>query len=116
MAAHYDIKGVRRGNTFSRVFRLLDGEESPLDLDGSTLVFSVETAAGSVLRKSTAVIDSGFEISSGNEATLTLTPEETRTLRVGRTTRYELERLIGTTETTILEGCMTVSEGINADA
>jgi len=111
MTATYDISGIRRGNTFERVFRFKDSDGDAVDLTGSVMVASI--VSGSVtVRKSTA--DGGL---LNGEITLRLTPTETRQLEVGKLrTRYEIERRIGGNETTILAGCMTVTEGINNDA
>ena len=116
MTATYDISGIRRGNTFERVFRFKDSDGDAVDLTGSVMVASI--VSGSVtIRKSTA--DGGLLMPTptNGEITLRLTPTETRQLEVGKLrTRYEIERRIGGNETTILAGCMTVTEGINNDA
>jgi len=116
MAASYDLTGLRRGNSFRRIFRFKDGDGVPVDLTGSVLTF-VAGGDGATIRKSTA--DGTLPMASpvSGEITLHLTPAETRLLPVGRLrTRYEIERRIGGEETTLVSGCITVMDGINDDS
>lgn len=115
-AANYDIREIRRGNTFAIQFRFKDGDGVAVDLAGSIMVFSIETSNG-VLRKMSNTPYSGCEITdeAGGEVSISLTPIETRTLTLGRGTKYEVERWIGSEETTLIAGSATVVEGINND-
>lgn len=116
MVATYTIDGIRRGNTFARTFKFKNANNTAFDLSGSTLIFAYDSLSG-VIRKSSATNGSGFVITnaSGGEATITLLPSETRNLKIGRTTRFELERQIAGNEVTLLSGCIIVYEGINND-
>ena len=116
MTAPYDLIGLRRGNSFRRLFRFKDAEGSPVDLTGSTLIFSA-SAANVSIRKSTSDGTLLMPHPALGEITLHLTPAETRLLPVGRLrTRYEIERRIGDEETTLVSGCITVMDGINDDS
>ena len=115
MGASYDLTGLRRGNSFRRTFRFKDGDGAPVDLMGSTLTF-VAAGNGATIRKSTGDGSLLMPDPTSGEITLHLTPAETRLLPVGRLkTRYEIERRIGTEETTLVSGCITVMDGINDD-
>jgi len=115
MSGQYDLTGLRRGNSFRRTFRFKDSNGVPVDLTGSVLVFVTEAGATRLV-KSTADGSLTMPNPSNGEITLTLTPAETRQLPVGRLkTRYEIERRIGTEETTLVSGCITVMDGINDD-
>lgn len=116
VAASYDIREIRRGNSFSLTFRFKDSEGAAVDLTGSIMVFSIETSTG-VLRKMSNTAGSGCEITDAldGEVSISLTPVETRTLTIGRGTKYEIERWIGAEETTLIAGYATVVEGINND-
>ena len=113
---NYDLTGLRRGNSFRRIFRFKDGAGDPVDLTGSVLVFVAE--AGAIrLSKSTADGSLGMPDPSNGEITLSLTPAETRQFPVGRLrARYEIERRIEGEETTLVSGCITVMDGINDDS
>jgi hypothetical protein len=115
MTALHDLKEVRRGNTYERLFLFKDGAGNPVDLTGSEIVFISETGA-STIRKTTA--DGSLQMPSPatGEVTLKLTPEETRLFAVGKLrSRYEIERRIGGDEFTILSGCLIVIQGVNDD-
>lgn len=116
MTATYDLTGIRRGNSFERVFRFKDSDGDPINLTGSVIVFSV-TSGSAVIRKSTA--DGGLLMPtpSNGQITLKLTPSETRQFAVGKLrNRYEIERRIDGSETTLVSGCIVVSQGVNDDA
>lgn len=116
MAATHDLTGLRRGNSFERLFRFKDGAGQLVDLTGSEIVFVAETAT-STIRKTTA--DGSLQMPSptSGELTLKLTPAETRLFAVGRLrSRYEIERRIDGSEETLVSGCVVVEEGINDDA
>ena len=116
MAATHDLTGLRRGNSFERLFRFKDSAGVVVDLTGSEIVFIAETAT-STIRKTTA--DGSLQMPSppSGEVTLKLTPAETRMFAVGRLrSRYEIERRIGGSEKTLVSGCVVIEEGINDDA
>jgi hypothetical protein len=116
MSAHYDLRDVRRGNTYERRFKFKDGVGNPVDLTGSDIVFVAE-AVNSTIRKTTADNSLQMPTPASGEVTLKLTPEETRLFAVGKLrSRYEIERRIGGDEFTILSGCLIVVQGVNDDA
>ena len=116
MTVHYSLDGLRRGNTYERLFRFKDGAGNPVDLTGSEIVFIAETTT-STIRKTTADSSLQMPTPATGEVTLKLTPEETRLFAVGRLrSRYEIERRIGGDEFTILSGCLIVVQGVNDDA
>lgn len=113
--ATFNLTGVRRGNTYERLFRFKDGAGQAVDLTGSEIVFIAETAT-STIRKSTADATLLMPVPALGGVTLKLTPEETRLFAVGRLkSRYEIERRIGGTEETLVSGCLIVEEGLNDD-
>ena len=115
MATTHDLTGLRRGNSFRRLFRFKDSDGEAVDLTGSVLVFVVEADATRI-RKSTADGSLAMPDPAAGEIILTLTPAETRQLPAGRLkTHYEIERRIGDEETTLAAGCITVMDGINDD-
>lgn len=115
MTVHYNLEGLRRGNTYERLIRFKDGDGNPVDLTGSQIVFIAETAT-SILRKTTADNTLQMPNPSTGEVTLKLTPVETRLFAVGRLrSRYEIERRIGGDEFTIVSGCLIVVQGVNDD-
>ncbi len=116
MAANHDLTGLRRGNTYERLFLFKDGAGNPVDLTGSEIVFIAETATSTV-RKTTADGTLQMPTPATGEVTLKLMPEETRLFAVGKLrSRYEIERRIGGDEFTILSGCLIVVQGVNDDA
>jgi hypothetical protein len=116
MTVQYNLDGLRRGNTYERLFRFKDGDGNPVDLTGSEIVFIAETVT-STIRKSTADGALQMPMPTMGEVTLKLTPEETRLFAVGKLrSRYEIERRIGGDEFTILSGCLIVVQGVNDDA
>lgn len=116
MTVHYNLDGLRRGNTYERLFRFKDGAGNPVDLTGSEIVFVAETAT-STIRKTTADNSLLMPTPAMGEVTLKLPPAETRLFAVGRLrSRYEIERRIGGDEFTILSGNLIVLQGVNDDA
>jgi len=116
MAASYDLRGLRRGNSFRRIFRFKDSAGDPVDLSGSVLVFVAEAGAARI-RKSTEDGSLAMPDPAAGEVTLSLSPAETRQFPVGRLkARYEIELHSGGEETTLVSGCITVMDGINDDS
>lgn len=106
---------VRKGNSFSRGFKLTTISASasvPLDLTGSEFVFFAKWRGGS-MRKSTAD-DDGFEITdaANGRLSLFLTDDETSDLPAG-SIPYEIERRIGSEQISYLAGVLQVEEGLN---
>ena len=115
MSATYDLTGLRRGNSYRRIFRFKDSDGNPVDLTGSVLTF-VAVGDGVIIRKSTSDSTLLMPDPASGEISLYLSAGETRLLPVGRLkTRYEIERRIGTEETTLVSGCIAVMDGINDD-
>lgn len=116
MAAKYDLKGIRRGNSYIRTFRFKDASNAPVDLTGSTIIFIATTSGGLPLRKTTADNSLAMPDPTSGEVTLSLTPAETRQLYVGSVkNKYEIERHINDEEDTILSGLVYVEQGVNDD-
>jgi hypothetical protein len=116
MSVHYDLAGLRRGNSYERLFRFKEGAGNPVDLTGSEIVFIAETMT-STIRKTTADGSLQMPMPATGEVTLKLTPEETRLFAVGKLrSRYDIERRFGGDEFTILSGCLIVVQGVNDDA
>jgi hypothetical protein len=116
MSTRFDLTGLRRGNTYERLFRFKDGAGSPVDLTGSEIIFIAETTT-SILRKTTTDNSLKMPLPAMGEVTLRLSPAETRLLAVGRLrNRYEIERRIGGDEFTLLSGSLLVVQGMNDDA
>ena len=105
---------VRKGNTFQTTFRFKVGADTALDLTGSTLVFRAAWSGGEI-RKTGPSSDFAIPTPTNGEATLTLTVAETRTIPNGAIAKYEIERRVGSEQTTLLFGMMVVSEWINDD-
>lgn len=114
MPANYTI-AVRKGNTLGPLTLRFKAGADPVNLTGSTLVFIAKHATATI-RKETGV-DALFAISNATagEATLELTPAETRTLPIGDLTRYEIEHRISGRQYTLLQGKLLVSEWVNDD-
>ena len=115
-AATYDIV-IRQGNTLRRTFRFLNDDGTPVDLTGSVLRFRVELGSrtGNFIAKATPVQLLMPDPASG-ELTLTIPPVETAQITLGRTNRYEIERRVGSDETTILSGFLVGIRGVNDNA
>lgn len=110
----YDLC-VKQGNNFSWEFRLKSYDENgnlvPFSLTGSTLNFVAEKADGTKLTKTLTPTDAANGI-----VPLSITVSESRMFAIGRENRWEMERRISGTETTLLQGYIICREGINADA
>lgn len=114
LATTLDIAGidisVRAGNNLSQPFRWLQvAGGAPVDLTGSTLRFRTAWSGGA-LAKAVTITNA-----AGGEFTLDLTVAETRALPIGRVAFYEIERRIGASQKTIIEGFLDVSKGVNDD-
>ena len=117
MTVHYDLHGIRRGNTYERLFRFKDGAGNPVDLTGSEIIFIAETDdldhpqddGGQWLADASACYGRGDpEIHTRRNPPLCRGPASQ--------SRYEIERRIGGKEFTILSGCLIVVQGVNDDA
>ena len=115
-AASYDIR-VRQGNTLSLVFAFKDDDGEPFDLTGSTIAFRAETGEGETfITKTTPSSGLAMATPANGQVTLTLTPAEVSSFYPGRVNRYEIERRVGSIESTLLAGYITVTEGVNDNA
>ena len=105
---NYDLTGIRRGNSFRRIFRFKDGAGDPVDLTGSVLVFVAEAGAIRLI-KSTA---------DGSFSTAAHLGRSRPTLSILHAVRRKgpVERRIEGEETTLVSGCITVMDGINDDS
>lgn len=114
MPTKYDID-VWRGNTLSRTFRLKNADGSLLDLTGSEFVFRAISGTAELIRKETPSAEISVPTPENGEVLLALAPADTRLLPDGKTARYELERRISATQTTILYGYLNVASWANDD-
>lgn len=115
MPALYNFLGgnrVWRGNTFPITFTFKNSDGTAVDLTGSTIRIRIEDAAG------TTVIDTAMTVAApaSGQATITLSSVQTRALTSGSGNRYEVERRINSTETTLVYGNITAEGGVNTDA
>lgn len=115
MPAQYVIK-VWKGNTLTLPlrFRTTPGN-APIDLTGSTIIAIIRWAGGQIRKESG---EPGFTITDAEDGLVEvfLTSAETRQIPTGSTARYEIERRIGSTETTLLYGNIHASEWVNDDS
>lgn len=108
---------IRKGNTFSRVFRLLKPDGTRLSVSGATFVFRAVDGSTELLRYASADADKLVVSSpSEGEITLTIPVADTRLLPDGAIARYELELRSGGTQTTVADGRLNVSSWANDDA
>jgi len=113
MAAEYDIEG-RQGNSLSLTFQFVtDTDDTPLDLTGSSFVFTAVHRSGT-LQKASADDELTVDAFAG-QVTLDLTAAETRALPAGALTTYELEQRLSGAELTLMAGRLIIAEGINDD-
>lgn len=108
---------TRQGNTEEIRFTLMNGEDL-FDPTGSEFYFRCESHNGSVVIEINTVDDPSVMFVDDLTSVLTLkfTKANTRLMSVGATNFYEIERRIGDSERTIIEGTITVGKGRNADA
>lgn len=106
---------VWAGNTWSQEMHLSDGA-SDFDLTGSKLVWRM-VYGDTITRKTTDTVDSGIEITdaTGGVFVLSLTVAETRTWPDASVIRYEIERWIAGSQTSLLYGNMIVTAWVNDD-
>lgn len=105
MSSTYDFK-IERGNNRKIMWRFHNGDNSLFNMAGSTFAMSITFRGGQILKHSN--VDSNFLVDE-TESTLTWTPTlaETRLIRVGRVSRYELERRHAGGQDTFLKGHIT---------
>lgn len=108
MSGRYDF-AARQGNSLDLTFRFRATDRVLVDLTGSALSLSVDTAPHGPRR-----FDLTVTTPASGEAALSLSPDETRTLPAGALP-YEIERAVGGSQTTILSGVIVVSRGLNHD-
>lgn len=90
-------------------------DESDFDLTGSKLIFRATSDGGDAIRKSSAVPDSGLEITDAEagEFELSFTIEETRGMAASY--KYEIERWIGNSQKSLIFGTIIVTTWVNDD-
>lgn len=115
MPSRSDID-VWKGNTLSRIFRLKSDATTPIDLTGSTFIFRVVDKSNELVRYSSADGDElGVPTPANGEVVLLMPVSDTRLLPDGSVARYELERRVGSEQTTILYGMLNVEGWANDD-
>lgn len=107
MPTQYDIS-LWSGNTDTREFTLKDSLGAVVDLTGATVRF----VAG--LSKKDILVDKNLTVSAPltGKAVLSLTKEETEKFE-DRTVPYEIVLILGSVETTLLNGNVTAQGGLN---
>ncbi|OCC05266.1 hypothetical protein BA190_10205 [Labrys sp. WJW] len=112
MPAQRNIE-IWKGNTFERVFVLLNGDRTPAQMAGSEFVFRLVWQGGE-LRKT---VGDGLSLDPATgRLALVVKPAETRLLPTGSyAVKYELERRVGDWQGTLLYGSVTVKEWANDD-
>jgi hypothetical protein len=108
---------VTAGNTLAVTFELQDADGSAYSgsLDGAVFRWTAKQRGGSVLTKRT---DSGTGLAlDENAATvaLSLTVAETRSLPLGKVSRYALEYLADGEEITVKRAFVVVTQDSNTD-
>ena len=102
-----------RGNSATLAYRFKQDANTAFDLTGSTLVLTIVHDGGTLKKSGT---DWTIPDPTTGEASVKLTPEETRALSSCRNgARYEIERKIGDEQTTLLFGKVAVRGGLNDD-
>lgn len=115
MPSKLDIE-VWKGNTLSRTFRLKAEGGSLVDLNGSVFVFRVVNKAAEIIRYVSASADElSVPTPENGEVVLLMPVADTRLLPDGAVARYELERRVGTEQTTVLYGSLVVKGWANDD-
>jgi len=105
---------VRRGDTVTRTFVLKDDAGDPIDLTGSVVRMNIRIdVLDGVLALASG---SGLTVSAADgEVTMTLTEAQTKQLKQGSKSDFELKHRSGGVQTTVLVGAFNVTEAINAD-
>jgi hypothetical protein len=102
MSGSYDFK-IRRGDSFERTIVFIGSNGAPMDITGSTIVLTMDTAA-SPLTKSYTGDNTGT-------INLVLTPTETTSLRERSTGTYKIQQSVGSSLHTWLEGATILYGG-----
>lgn len=109
---------IRRGNNHPPVkwqFLISENPDVIFPLDGSSFRLTVYWPGGTILKSS--VVDPELAIDLATSiVTWNYTVEESRSLPLGRCARYELERWIGETQQSHIDGYIAVSMGYNPDS
>ena len=113
MPAYADL-AVWKGNTWAQTLRFKQDGGSPLDLTGATVVFRA-VAPGVTVRLSSATAAVSIPTPTNGEVTINMAAADTRTLPTGLVAQYEVEMRVGSTQTTILYGKLSVTEWANDD-
>lgn len=108
---------VTAGNTVTVTFKLQDADGSAYSgsLNGAVFRWTASQRNGSLLTKRTDS-GSGLALNEGDATVaLTLTTAETRSLPIGKISRYELEYVADGEEISVARGFVNVTRGDNAD-
>lgn len=104
---------ARQGNTLPIVLRFTQANGDPYDLTGSEFVLRVAFPGGAYVKTSE---DGDITIDTVTATiTATLSVAETRAMPVGSFAKYEVERRYNGQQETMLDGTITVREGVNTD-
>lgn len=104
-----------RGNDEEYIFDFEDDDFAPADIDEDVFIFrAIDSSDNEIFRKSTATVDSGFEIYSASSVYLHITYEETRDM-TGRGVTYSIEHRAGSMQKTIQKGPIDVITDANDD-
>lgn len=104
-----------KGNTARFEFAFKDAEGAPVDLTGSEMVFRAAWGGGGTLRLTSAGGGILFASAAEGRIVINLTVAQTRLIPTGSIARYELERRIDGTQTTLIWGAIEAGEGVNDD-
>lgn len=106
-----DITIVRGTTKPDLVLRLQQESGDPFDGTGSEFRLTIKRGSRVILQKTTAP-GGGLEYDAGlARITWVRTEAETALLPFGRVARYELERIVGTSDTSLLAGDIIVTDG-----
>lgn len=103
---------VQRGNDETFEFPFLDGA-SEADFTGAVIVFRAVLGSTEIRLATDDSPDPQVTI-DGGDVTVALTAAQTRSLRQGRVTPYELENF--TDQKTLVQGTITANGGVNDDS
>ena len=111
---------IWQGNIEPFAIVLRDGSGDAIDPTGKTIVLTTHDLAEGTLTKSTAdgsiIIEDGATPSDPKRVRITFTAPQTRQLKLGSLSSYEIEVRSSGIEQTIMAGYFVVSGGNNGDA
>lgn len=113
MPTRSDLPLIWQGDTTSLQFQAMQDDDTPLDLTGSEILFRLQWVGGEIERTSD---DGGVVLVPGEgRATISFTAEETAALNTGLRHRFDLRRIIGGNETTLIYGYAAVNRWVRQD-